>query len=282
MKKYVTILGILLLLCLSFIITDKTANIVLDNDDLMLTIKNHASEYEVLAIDGIIDNENFIPGISGRTVNLKQSYNAMKKYGVFMGSLLSYDEIKPKNRLKNNYDKYIVKGNSNKKIISLIFLISEEDDVSRILEILKDKNVRANFFIDGYWLEKHTDMIKQVANQNHNIGNLSYNHNYNDGSYIWMDTIIKKNTNQKYGYCYTENPNETIIKICALNKNYTIMPENIIKNNFLSSIKQNLNNGMIISLIVNDKLINELPVIIEYIKFKGYDLDNLENLLNEK
>ena len=281
MKKYMTIIGFGLLIMLSMFITDKTTSIMLNNDKLMMTIKEASPKYYVSAIDGITKNNTFIPGISGIEVDIKKSYNSMKKYGIFLPSLLEYNEVKPRNKLKNNYDKYIISGNESKKMVSLIMLVHEEDDLDSIINILDNKNAKSNFFVDGYWFEKNNYIISKLIEKDYVVGNLSYNGNYNDGAYIWMDTIIKRIGKQKDGYCYLEKENSEALKICAMNKNYTIIPSLILKNNYLSNIKKNLKNGMIISLDVNNSLINELPAIINYVESKGYEINNLDTLLKE-
>ena len=43
----------------------------------------------------------------------------------------------------------------------------------------------------------------------------------------------------------------------------------------------NLTSGSIIALPINQTVEKELPVIIEYIKGKGYKIENLYNHLNE-
>ena len=281
MHKLLSKIGFVLLIIISFIITDYTVHIVLNNDELMMTIKEVSSTYSSEAFDGVINGDYFIPGISGTQVNVTKSYNNMKKYGIFIESMLEYNEIKPQNKLKDNYNKYIISGNENKKIVSLIFLIHSEDDVFKIIDVLDSKDVKVNFFIDGYWFEKNKGKIYDITKLGHVIGNLSYNGNYDDGAYIWMDTVIKKVGKQSTGYCYTEKDNLEILNICALNKNYTILPQLVLKDNFFKNIKTNIKNGMIISLDVNNELINELVVIINYIKSKGYEINNLNVLLSE-
>ena len=281
MKKCFTYFLFMGLIISSFIITEKTSEIVLKNDELMITIKELAPNYKLEVVDGKVIDNTFIPGISGLEVNIKKSYRAMKKYGVFISSLLTFNEIKPSNRLENNYDKYIIGGNEEKKIISLIFLIHKENNIEDIIKILEEKNVFGNFFVDGYWFVENNKYIPLYINKGYVFGNLSYNGNYNDGAYIWMDTVIQRVGKQKNGFCYLEEENENFLKICALNKNYTIKPKLILKDNYYNKIKKSLENGLIISLDVNNSLINELGVIIDYIKSKGYKIENLNVLLSE-
>lgn len=282
MKKFFSIVGFITLVCLSFIYTEKTANLVIDNDQLMMVIKENSANYNIETVDGKIDNNTFIPGINGIEVNNKKSYNAMKKYGIFNSEILEFNQIEPKHKLKDNYDKYIISGNSKKNMISLIFLVDENDNIDDILNILNDKNVKANFFVDGYWFENNNERVSELINKDYVVGNLGYNLDYTDSSFIWMDTIIKRIGKQKQGYCYAEIENEENLRICMLNKDYTIKPNIIIKDNYMKNIKEKLVSGSIISLEINDTLKNELPIIINYINSKGYKIDNLNNLLSEE
>ena len=113
MKKIFTYLGFISLICFSFILTEKTSNLLIDKDELMMTIKSSSNNYEVEPIDGIILDNTFIPGINGLKVDNKKSYKEMKNYGVFNEGLLEFKQVSPKNKLNDNYgDKYnIVKLN---------------------------------------------------------------------------------------------------------------------------------------------------------------------------
>lgn len=281
MKKILSILGFVALISLSFIYTEKTANFLLNKDELMMMINEKTKEYNIAPIDGTIVDNTFIPGINGLEINNKQSYKMMKKYGIFNPELLEFKQVKPNNLLKNNYDKYIISGNSNKNMVSLIFKTDENDNVDDIIDILNKKDVKANFFVDGAWLTNNNEKMTNMIKDNHVIGNLSYNLNYNDGGFIWMDTIIKKIGKQKDGYCYAEIENENNLQICSLNKNYTIKPI-FINDNYTKNVKEILKPGVIISFDINDNLKKELPVIINYITSRGYKIDNLNNLLNEE
>lgn len=281
MKKILSILGFVTLISLSFIYTEKTANFLLNKDELMMMINEKTKEYNIAPIDGTIVDNTFIPGINGLEINNKQSYKMMKKYGIFNPELLEFKQVKPNNLLKNNYDKYIISGNSNKNMVSLIFKTDEFDNVDDIIDILNKKDIKANFFVDGAWFSNNNEKMANMIKDNHVIGNLSYNLNYSDGAFIWMDTIIKKIGKQKEGYCYAEVENESNLQICSLNKNYTIKPI-FISENYTKNVKEILKPGVIISFDINDNLKKELPVIINYIISKGYKIDNLNNLLSEE
>lgn len=46
----------------------------------------------------------------------------------------------------------------------------------KILKILREKNVKATFFVNGYPSKK--DLYKQIVNDGHTLGNHTYSHNY--------------------------------------------------------------------------------------------------------
>lgn len=48
----------------------------------------------------------------------------------------------------------------------------------RILDILKEKNVQATFFVLGANVEKHPDVAKRIADEGHLLANHSYSHDY--------------------------------------------------------------------------------------------------------
>ena len=145
------------------------------------------------------------------------------------------------------------------------------------MNILSDNNVNANIFVDGSVFENNNDLIIEISKE-HIIGNLSYNGDYNNPSFIWMSTIIKKFNDN---YCYSENLNENVLNICQKNNAYTIVPSSVIKNNPTLTLNKNISNGSIISFYINDEVINELELMLKYIKSKGYDIVTLEELLNE-
>lgn len=279
MKKLFTYLGISTLACISFIITEKTALVVKENDELMQEIKKNQENYNQEPIPAIINEETMIPGINGKKIDIEKTYEEMKKIGTFNDKYLIYKTLPPSISYKNHYDKYIISGNPKKNMISLLFMVYEKDNITKIIDILKEN--KATFFVDGKWFEQNNELAIELIKQGHTIGNLSYNMNYGNTDYIWINNILKKIGKQKQGYCYYTD-NQDNLKACQLQQNYTIKPSIIIENSPLTQIKKNITSGSIISLKINEETIKELPLIITYIKQKGYQIDTLTNHLNEE
>ena len=50
------------------------------------------------------------------------------------------------------------------------------DDTDTLLDILKQNNVKATFFMCGYWVDKYPEEGKKIASAGHDLGNHSATH----------------------------------------------------------------------------------------------------------
>lgn len=281
MKNFFQAIGIISLLCFSFIYTEKTVTVVKEFDDIMIQIKQENESYKVLAEDAVVTLDTIVPGISGSEIDIDKSYSKMKRYGKYNEKLLEYKSVLPNISLSNNIDKYVIGGNKNKKMVSLLFLVDNNDSVDDILNTLSEKNMKATFFVDGNWVEKNNDTLIQIINEGHEIGNLGYNYSYTSSSFSWLDSKIKKVSGQKYGYCYDEQSNKQTLSICSMNNNYTIRPTLVVNDNPTISIRENLVSGSFVSLLVSNEVAKELPVILNFIYSKGFVVATLSTHLEE-
>lgn len=73
-----------------------------------------------------------------------------------------------------------VKGAHHKKgdkVVALTFDDGPDVEITgEILDILKEENVKATFFVVGTRVKQNPEMLKRIANEGHVIGNHSYNH----------------------------------------------------------------------------------------------------------
>ena len=281
MKKFFQIVGLLTLMIGSFIYTEKVGTTAKLSDTLLTEIKSKKDGYKENAIEPIIKDDTIIPGINGKEVDVQKSYEAMSKIGYFDDKLLVYKPLKVKETLDKNKDKYVINGNNTKMDVTLLFKTGPNDDLTSIINTLNQKKIKATFFIESKYLEKHHNQIINLIQNGHTVGNLSNNGNYNDSDFVWIKTIVTNIGPQIYNYCYTEKPNKNTLKICTIQNSITIMPKIIIKKNPLLKLKQSILPGAIISLDVNKQLNNELIAILNYITSKGYQIKPLEELLKE-
>ena len=275
MKKIFQIVGLISLTVFSFFITEKTALVVKDLDDIMIEIKGNKDYFKRDAIDAIIKDNTIIPGVRGRTVNVGKSYKAMKTNGYYSEKLYEYDYTNPSISLKDNIDKYIIKGHPTKRMISLIFILKNNIDIKDIIKTLDNYNVKANFFIDKDYLENNDNTINNIMSNGHIIA--PFFDNYKDYNYEFMDIYLKKISKKNYSYCLSLDFNDDNITECSIRKNYTILPTIISDKMPLVDIKSSIEPGQILLLSINSELKKELSSIIIYIRSKGYTIKNLDD-----
>ncbi len=46
----------------------------------------------------------------------------------------------------------------------------------RILEILRENNIKTTFFLTGFWIEKYPDLVKKIVAEGHELGNHTWTH----------------------------------------------------------------------------------------------------------
>lgn len=277
MKKIFQIIGLISLTCFSFFVTEKTAIVVSDMDEIMIQIKEEKDKFRADPIDAVIENNTIIPGINGRKVNINKSYKNMKINGFYHENLYVYDYTKPKISLIDNKDKYIIKGNPSKRVVSLIFKVSVNDDIDSILSIINNYDIKSTFFVEEAWFENNKNIIEDMIKTGHNVGVLM--DDYSDYDFELINMTLKDMKN-KNNYCYVEEENKTNIDACKIKGNFTIMPTLISLKTPLVDIKSKIEPGSLLSLKINSQVKKELSTIIIYIKSKGYKITNLdENIL---
>jgi len=64
----------------------------------------------------------------------------------------------------------------DKKIALTIDVAWEEDKTPFILEELKRQDVKATFYMCGFWVDKYPELVKQMKNEGHELGNHTAGH----------------------------------------------------------------------------------------------------------
>lgn len=98
----------------------------------------------------------------------------------------------------------LTKGDINTDQVAITFNISwGEEKVFDILEILKQQEVRATFFVSGEWAERHPQILEKIAEDKHEIGMLGYRYkSYLDQEIdqVRKDIIYAKEIFKKLGF----------------------------------------------------------------------------------
>lgn len=274
MKKFYQAIGLLSLLCFSFILTDKTAEVIKNMDEIMIMIKEQEKKYYKEAVDAVIKEDYIIPGISARKVLVNDSYIKMKEYGKYNPNLFVYKYILPNASIEDNKDKYIISGNKAKRMVNLNFIINNESEIDNIIHILEDNQVLASFFVTEDFLSDNLELTYHLILQGYNFGiNIKDSKNYK-----WMNTIITKVGKQDNIYCLYQDINTS--SDCEKINGYTIKGYRL-DHDYYNEISKKLESGAIFNLNINDELDDNLDLIIKYIKKKGYKITNLDEHIKE-
>lgn len=279
MKNMVKMLGLFVLIGFSFFYSDKVIEVLKSEDEIMIELSSIEDIYGVLPVNAKIIDNTIMPGIVGRKVNINESYKKMKMNGVFNEKLLVYDMVMPDVSIRNNKDKFIVGGNSCKQIVSLVFIFDDDNYFDKINAILKNKGVVANYFVNDSYLINNSTKIKEIVN--HEFYSYGDNGIYTSDNLLFSNNLISRIRDNDAILCLSTDMNYDVLKMCSENDLYTIVPTIIGKKNPYTIIKDKLSNGSIILLDMNQEVVNELGIIIDYIKGKGIKIEGLSVLLSE-
>lgn len=184
----------------------------------------------------------------------------------------------------------------------------------KILDILKEENIKATFFVIGKYVKKHPDIVKREYEEGHYIANHGYDHN-NAKLYESPESFINevKNTDLEIGnaigisdYCshifrfpngYMSPNNKSKKKEAAKllsEMNYTYVDWNCLNNDsvrkysksqLLNNLKKSSKNkGTLIVLMHDTTDVNDSSSIlkdsINYLKSEGYEFRNFYDFVN--
>ena len=167
LKKYFKYLGLFGLCLLSFYYTNQAALFVKNKNPILQSINEVKEEKYISSIDStFVDDIYIIPGVSGKEVNVNKSFFSMQKTKEYSDDLLVYNTIKPTISLEDNKDKIIIRGNDNKKSVSLIF-----EEESELTKYLLSNNYKVNLLINKEEYNLSYELINNSNNENiyHNI-----------------------------------------------------------------------------------------------------------------
>ena len=281
MKKIYQILIVLLLSLTSFFYTEKVIDFIREKDPIMKNIKEYDKKNKIDAVNAVIDKNKITPGVSGKKVDYDKSFQKMKKYGTYNESLTVFEEVAPTISIDDYYDKYISEGSGINNDVSLVFEVKNGDNINNIINILKENNTIATFFVDGLWLENNQTLVSEMASLGYEIEILNYDNKYQELYFSSSLNLLNSITNLKPKYFYARYDNKEVLELCEKLELHTIIPTIITGNYPYNDVVKKVHKGSIIGFFVTSSVEIELSTIINYLKQKGYTIDTLDILLSE-
>lgn len=258
MKKYGKYILFSILVLLSFYTTNKTANLVRNQDPILKEIRNISLEKKEDFVNAVIEDDYIIPGIYGSIIDELKSLAKMKEQDVFNNLYLVSQPIKPDISLSDNLDKIIIKGNSKKQQVSFVI---DENSSKKIKDYLVKNSIKASLLITKDNFSKDS-YFEQINNDFKN--------------YKELDKTLKKNKINT-NICVLDNNNSNL-KFCKSKKKYLVKPGMFLDNANIIEIKTKLDSGSIIYI----KDATYLDCLVEYIKSKDLKIVPLSQLISEK
>lgn len=185
----------------------------------------------------------------------------------------------------------------------------------KVLDILKEEDIKATFFVIGKYVAKHPELVKRAYDEGHYIANHGYDHS-NKKLYESSESFINeiKDTDLEIGkaigidnYCshifrfpngYMSPNNKSQKKKCAKllqDMNYTYVDWNCLNNDsvkkyskaqLLNNLKKSSKNkGTLVILMHDTSDVSDTPSVlkdsIDYLKKEGYAFQNFYEFLKD-
>lgn len=193
---------------------------------------------------------------------------------------------------------YSVQTDSKKIAITFDAAYGSEE-TTKIINILKEKNAKATFFLVGFWVEKYPELVKLLDESGIEIGTHSNTHPYM--SKLTADQIrVELETSKNLITNITGKPvkffrppygdyNDTLINVCDEIGLKTIQWsvdsldwKGLNTSQMLARITPDIGNGGIILFHNNsDHIVEALPIIIDTLLEQGYELVCISDLIYE-
>lgn len=190
------------------------------------------------------------------------------------------------------------KGIKEEKIMAFACNIDWGNEyIPQMLEIFKKNNINITFFPTGKWAEKNSELLEDINNAGHEIGNHGYNHidydkitfEKNKEEILKSHKIIKDiiKTNPIYFAPPSGAFNDNTIK-AAQELNYQVILWSIdtidwrndsTKDIIVHRIKEKLHESAIVLMHPTAETVKALPEIIEYLFQNGYKIGTISNVI---
>lgn len=272
------------------------------SNSLEKRVKEAAETYTDPPIDARIDSVwKAIPGYNGLIVDEKRSLRLARMRGADQPLKLVFYEKEPDVSLADLPPSPIYRGNERKPMAALMINVAwGTEHLQPMLDILKQNDVQATFFLDGSWLAKHPDSARQIVKDGHEIGNHAYTHPQMSQLTVakmrqeieQTDKLIEHTLGVQSRFFAPPSGDfdERVVRVAAELDMFTILwtadtvdwrptssPQMI-----LQRIRQNLGNGMLVLMHPTDRTVAALPEMIRMIEDHGLKLGTVSEVLSSE
>lgn len=195
------------------------------------------------------------------------------------------------------YNQPIYQGNpGNKEMALTVNVFWGEEHIPKMMEIMRENNVKATFFLGGAWVEKYPELAALIAGEGHEIGSHGYSHPHPDrlsraGNLKDMqraeDVIYQATGHRPKLYAPPYGERGPSVLEAAEQAGYTTIlwsidtidwqlpPPDIV----VQRVTEKAHNGAIVLMHPTAPTVKALPQVIQQLKRDGYQLVTVSRLL---
>ena len=227
-------------------------------------------------------------------------------FGIYFSIFKTSNTISDIQNDSNNLYKKLIELYPNEKIAFLTFDDGPNISVTpKILDILKEENVKASFFVIGKCVDSHPEITKRAYDEGHYIANHGYSHNNNFLNEVKKTDLAIGNAIGVPNYCshIFRFPNgfmspsnkakkkESVKLLQNIDFNYidwNCLNNDSVKKYSSSQLLNNLikssqNKDILVILMHDTKDVSNSSIVlkdsIKYLKDKGYIFKNFYDIL---
>lgn len=195
-------------------------------------------------------------------------------------------------------DDIYYQGNVDKKIMAFACNIDWGNEyIPDMLEIFQEYQIKISFFPTGSWAEKNPELLKEIYNRGHEIGNHGYFHkDYSLLSYKENKSEIEKadliiadiiGTKPKYFAPPSGAYNDATIKAASDLGYKTIMwsidtidwRSDSTRDKIIKRVIDKSHNAAIVLMHPKEETVKALPIIIQKLRDKGYTIGTISDII---
>lgn len=192
-------------------------------------------------------------------------------------------------------------GDINEKVIAFACNIDwGNEHIPNMLQIFEDNNIEITYFVTGKWAEKNKDLLQEIYEKKHEIGNHGYRHidydklNYdmNRAEILKADSIIKEilDVDLKYFAPPSGAYNDNTVK-ASKDLGYKLIMWSIdtidwrndsTKDIIIKRIKDKIHNSAIVLMHPTKETVKALPEIIDFLFENNYKIGKISDVIENK
>ncbi len=265
-------------------------------------IQAEANKHYQRPIDARIDPIwKAIPGYNGRIVDEEATVQQTLKQSRKRSIIWVYREVEPAIQLENLGAVPIYRGNPAKPAAAIMVNVAwGTEHLPAYLNILKQEKIKATFFLDGSWLQKHPREAKIIQKHGHEIGNHAFSHPMMSRLSVsrmdqeigktekYINEILKVKSRwfappagdynqQVVNQAYKYKMNTVLWTVDTVDWKKSSSPEWMIRR-----VEQQLGNGSLLLTHPTDRTVKALPEMIRIGKRKGIKWGTVSEVLSSK